>query len=532
MKHVEVKRKQIQIFSYIIWLITLLVVCKIVGNAGIAYFVVAVEATTIFLLLLSYSVPDTLGKILRSRSARNLYKNVKKIRKNILTFQCIIATIGAVALFFLSDFLANDIFKMPYSSYIIKILSPIVLIRTICGVLKGFFQGSGTEMPTVVVDVLRQVFTLGFGILFCNILKTYGEKVSALLQNNNFTAMYGIIGIALAMLLTEILLLLFLFLIYLGGNHKSSHKLDGLNKTESFRESIGIFYGNMSFSILNSLLARLPIWLGVVFFVRSVEVNQIPEYGIFYGKYLVLCGFAILPLCAMMLSMCIRIVTDLRKGEHHFARSEFQIALQTGFVNTVFVSAWMIAVAKQIAGLFAKEDTVLLTKMIQSGSFIIVFIVLCYFFLQILTLNKKDMIVLFSLGFLNVFFVISLTLCLKVWKFGVLSMVYAGVAASFIVCIMLGFFATKYVKTNINLINSIVIPFVAAGVIGVINGLLSKLVGTYLGNIITIIVTYIVGAILYWVVLLLTKSYKEQDLHLIPGGNVILKFGQLFHIIE
>ena len=532
MKHVEVKRKQIQIFSYIIWLITLLVISKIVRNDGIVYFVVAVEAATIFLLLLSHSVPDTLGKILRSRSTRNQYKNVKKIRKNILTFQFIIATIGAVTLFFLSDFLANEVFKMPYSSYIIKILSPIILLRTICGVLKGFFQGSGTEMPTVVVDVLRQVFTLGFGILFCNILKTYGEKVSALLQNNTFTAMYGIMGIAIAMLLSEVLLLLFLLLIYLGSNHKSNHKLDGLNKTESFSESIRIFYSSMSFSILNSLLARLPIWLGIVFFVRSGEVKQISEYGIFYGKYFVLCGFVMLPICALMLSMCVRIVSDLRKGEQHFARNEFQVALQTGFVNTVFVSAWMIAMAKQIASLFAEKDAVLLAKMIQSGSSIVVFVVLCYFFLQILLLNKKDIIVLFTFGVLNIVFIISLTLCLKIWKFGVLSLVYAGVASSFIICIMLGFFAIKLLKTNINLINSIIIPLVAAVIIGVINALLSKLVGLYLGNIVTLLVTYLMGVILYWLVLLLTKSYKEEDLYLIPGGKLILKFGQLLRIIE
>ncbi len=532
MKHVEVKRKQIQIFSYIIWLITLLVISKIVGNAGVVYFVVAAEATTIFILLLSYSVPDTLGKILRSRSARNLYKNVKKIRKNILVFQCILATVGAAVLFFLSDFLANNLFKIPNSSIVIKILSPIVLIRTISSVLKGFFQGSGTEMPTVVVDVLRQVFTLGFGILFCNILKTYGEKASALLQNNTFTAMYGIMGIALAMLLAEILLLLFLFLIYLGSNNKSNHKLEGLNKTESFRESIGVFYGNMSFSIMNSLLARLPIWLGVVFFVRTVEENLIPEYGVYYGKYLVLCGFAIIPLCVLMLSMCTKVVNDLRKGEHHYARNEFQVGIQTGFVNTVFISTWMIALANQIAKLFAEKDAVLLAKMLQAGSFIIVSVVLCYFFLQLLTLNRKEIIVLFSLGVFNIFFVISLTLCLKLWKFGTLSLVYAGVASSLLMCIMLGYFAIKFLKTNISVVNAIVIPFIAASVIGVINALLGKLLAIPLGNIATLIVTYFIGTILYWLVLLLTKSYKEQDLFMIPGGNLILKLGHLLHLIE
>lgn len=78
----------------------------------------------------------------------------------------------------------------------------------------GNFQSEGSEMPSAVSAILRQVFYFGLGLLFLGIFRTYGEKVSLLLKKDDFTAMYGAMGVALGIVISEVLVLIFVFVIY------------------------------------------------------------------------------------------------------------------------------------------------------------------------------------------------------------------------------------------------------------------------------------------------------------------------------
>ena len=55
-----------------------------------------------------------------------------------------------------SDFFAGLI-KTPYSSYALKTLAPTIWIMAYLGVLRGYFQGTGTMIPTAVSQILEQI---------------------------------------------------------------------------------------------------------------------------------------------------------------------------------------------------------------------------------------------------------------------------------------------------------------------------------------------------------------------------------------
>ena len=288
MNPVEVKRKQIQMYSHIIGVITLLAVGRIIQDAGVAYLAAAVECYFGVCLLISYGAADCLGKILRSRNGKGQNKNCAGLRKNAMLLQGAVGVAGSILLSACAGPLAEHVFELPYSSLLIRLFAPAVFLRTISSVLLGYFQGEGSELPTAAACVIRQVFILGFSLLFCNILKSYGEKVSGLLGREEFTFMWAGSGAAIAVSLTEILILLFLLLVYRGSSKERKKAEEGKKTRESFWDFTRILYGSMGAFLLTGLLERLPVWFGMVFFHKNAQGADLggQSYGVYYGQYL------------------------------------------------------------------------------------------------------------------------------------------------------------------------------------------------------------------------------------------------------
>ena len=217
MNQAEIKRRQAGMLSEILSWLVIAFLGRVTGANGIAYLAAAWEAAELLWLLISGGTADTLGRLLRGRNTKGQYKNVMKMRRDILLLQAGFGILGSVLLFALSEWLMQDVFRMQYSSLILMILAPTVFLRSISETLTGCFRGEGTELPGTIAAFLRPVFILGFGLLFGKILAGYGNKVSALLLQLNFTAMYSSVGVAIAITVTELFLVLFLFLIYKGG---------------------------------------------------------------------------------------------------------------------------------------------------------------------------------------------------------------------------------------------------------------------------------------------------------------------------
>lgn len=528
MNHVEVKRRQIQAYSYLLGVITLIVIGRIIGDNGLAYLAAAVEGMLLFFLPAGYCVADALGRQLRGRNARSQYKNAARMRKNIMIFQCGAGILGGAALFGLSGLLEKYVFRIPNSALAMKILAPVLVIRVVSCVLQGYFQGSGTEMPTVMTSVLRQIFLLGFGLLFCNIFKGYGEKVSALLKNSSFTQMYGVVGLAIAMILTELLLFLFLLLIYLGSRRKGREGQDGLKLTETFAGSVRSLVTGIGVILPVLLLVKLPVWLGMFFRGKSAGAA---EYGVYYGKYLVLCSAPILLLSAGMLPLCARVASIVKREEYRYSRDVFGTAFQIGIVNTLFAAVFMAVLSKQIAGALFTESAELAADMLLRGSGLVMFAVMSFFFLRILLLLGRQIQAFVCMAIYNVIYIAALLLLVNAAPSGIMGLVYAGLAAGGVLSLISGVLAFRLAKGRLDPLKALAVPAFSAGVTGLVCMLLAKVLTPHLGNSVAFVVCLAAGCLLYWILLLLLRSFREPQLGLIPGGAWVKQLARLLRVV-
>lgn len=529
----EIKRRKIQGAANIISLITILVIGRMTGNNGVTYIAAAVLAVAFLWSLYSGYAADVLGKLLRVRNAKGQYRSAAKMCRNIMIFQMIAGMAGMAVLFLGAGFIAKKLFHVQYSTYLIMLLSPVLVLRGMSAVLMGFCQGESSELPTAAASVFRQILILILSLFFCRSLGSYGEKVGRLLVQADFASMHTAAGFCIAVDVSEILVILFLLVARRIGASRRREPFEGMRATDSFMDAVHNFTVNRAPYFSIQLLLLLPVISGLLFFGKSAAdwERGTLDYGAYFGKYLPVILMMILLAAAAFIQICSKTVTTLRKGEPRFARVIFQSGVHIAVIHSLFLAAFLAVMADQAAKLLDPENSVLVVKLFRGGAFMIPFAVLAFYFARFLMLTGKNLLVLGALIISDILYVLSMTLFLNVWKVGILALVYAGIIGSAVCCVLLGIITYKQLRIGDLWLQIFIIPAGAACITGVLCLLLSKLISPHLGEGVTLIVCGALSVVVYWGLLLLARNFSEQELENIPGGKWIISFGQMLHLL-
>lgn len=533
MNQVEVRRRQIEISSFIIGLINIMIFGSKLGHNGITYLIIAMECFVFSEIISSGCVADALGKMLRSRIAKSQFKNSKLLKRRLLILQGSLGVVCCVVLAGFSGALAQKLFKVQHSTFILMIFAPVLILRAVSAVLTGFFQGEGAELLAGVSALLRQFLVMGLGLLFVNILGDYGIKVSNLLGDDSYVAMYGGAGIAIAFVLSELLVLLFLIVITMG--HKDSgrqHQNEGIRQTDSLINTVKLLYGSMGITILLRIFEMLPLWIGTLFYRKS-ELNIasfVGNFGVFSGKYVPICAGLALLICAMVVPANARILGAYRKEDLRSAKTVFQCGLHTISLYGVFFVVFVAIMAEQLTGILCGTDNKVLTGLFRYGSVMVLLVSLYYYLSLFLKRMGREYYLLGCLGVANILFIIIVSVLLNKGGTGILSLVYAAVAALVVACAAVGFMCLRLLHTGIQWQQIVAIPLGAGCIAGLLCLLMGKLLTPHLGNFVTLFLCFLISFLVYWVIILLLKGIREQYLKYIPGGSIIRAVGQSLRI--
>ena len=60
---------------------------------------------------------------------------------------------GCLVTWFMADYFAAELFKAPLAAYALRTLAPTIWVMAYLGVMRGYFQGQGTMIPTAVSQI-------------------------------------------------------------------------------------------------------------------------------------------------------------------------------------------------------------------------------------------------------------------------------------------------------------------------------------------------------------------------------------------
>ncbi len=156
------------------------------GDQGNGMYGAACGMYTAAWLLAAYGLPIVIPYLLKPRLKQGQYKSAGKIMQAALLYATVMGIALGAALLFGGSFFAGTVLREPLSVLALQILAFSLLFSAWNGVLRGFFLGNGAGFPVMLSMILEQLIILGAGLPLAHKLEAYGEKVGALLQNEEY----------------------------------------------------------------------------------------------------------------------------------------------------------------------------------------------------------------------------------------------------------------------------------------------------------------------------------------------------------
>lgn len=534
MNQMEIGKKQFGMIGKLLGFAIAIMLVRIIGDLGMAYFSAALEVYILLQMLFTAGIPGSMERLMRARMAKGQYRNAGKVAKAAAGYCLVIGISGSLFLLFGAASFMGAV-NLPEAALTLKILSAAFFLQALCAVLQGYFQGMGTAMPSMIFGIIKQVFCLSFSLLFTHMMYQYGLRAQALLHNEKFAGMYGASGAAIGFPCALLLSFCFLFAIYISMARRMRRRnRDGMRLTEDGYEVLRL----LVFSLLpvSGILFffRLPVMAGMAFYQRYNQgsIEAFTAYGAYYGKYLVLIG--IFSVLALFFSAGIEntVVYYLRKEEPKNARSYLAGGMQALLLSSAYFAMLLLVLAPGMLQIFfgknAGEQAV---NYLRSGFAVVLFLPMGIYFAGILMGTGRSKTVLLNTLISFVLFVPAANIGLNAMKGDALALVIAMIVFTAAGCILNGFFLLRNVRCNPEWLQIIVLPIVAAFVSGICIFLLNKVIAPAVGEVLATIFCFLLGGAVYLILLFVLRCIREKDLDVLPGGNILLRIGMFLHLL-
>lgn len=533
MNHTEMKRIQAELFSWLPMFITVMLVKKLTGVNGLAYLVLSAEFFGFIHILTSGGCTGALAKLLRMKLSKGYYKNAVRLKQNVMVFQIIIGLSGSALMLLLAGLMADKVFQVKYLMFIIILLSPCILFRAVTDVLLGYLNGSGSEMPAAVAVVFRQLMILGFSLVFTSMLKNYGLKVSKLLGQDNYASMYGGVGVALAVTLTELLMIVFLVILYRGVRNDAERKpMERTGTYESFYGSVRSFNAARLHGMLIRLLLWLLVYSGTLVYFRITKGSDdgVKKFGELVIGIAYPCAVMIVVSLLFLVPVVGKAMLVYRRDGQRAGRLRFQSLLHLSVVLGLFGTVFIASTSEAISAMLDQGRSESFGNLLQFGSLFIVLFILTVVAILLLTAFAQKLLV-FLVGLIsNMIAGMGLWIMCKNGMNVSVVLVSGELVIFGIQAVVLWFFSLKQVKLKPDWLRLLFVPLLASAGMGLINIVLVRIMMPHLGEGITLIVCFAVSLFSYWFALLLLRNFKETELESMPGGRIIIGLGQMFHV--
>ena len=268
---------------------------NILGDEGMGFYGYAFEVYAIALILSSFSLPLAVSKLVSARVAKKEYKNAMAIFKGSILFAIGVGLLAALVVFFGADFFADKVMASAPSAYALRVLAPGLFIVAVMGVVRGYFQGLGSMIPTAISQVIEQIVNAIVSILGASYLLKVGAEAAKSKNSPLLEPSYGAAGGTLGAVAGAFVSLLFvLFVLYAyKGVMKRQLKRDHGTSVESYGNIYKVLLFTIAPVIISTSVYNINQILDQVMFskIMAAQGHAVKDYmallGILYRKIII-----------------------------------------------------------------------------------------------------------------------------------------------------------------------------------------------------------------------------------------------------
>lgn len=532
------------IISRIIGLFYRMPLTAIIGDVGNDYYSCAYEIYSMMLLISSYSLPLAVSKMVSARVSVNQHKNAYRVFKGALLIALTTGTAGCLFVFFASGFLTEEVFKTPMSIFALQVLAPTLIIVAVLGVIRGFFQGLGTMVPSAVSQILEQIVNAGVSVGAAFILVGYGRRVGEVLGTPDlYGAAYGAAGGTLGTGIgaaTGLLFLIFIFSIYrpIMVRRQRREWKQYHTKTESYRSIIGILLMTIIPVLLSTTIYNISsvIDQGVFKNIASIQGYDAHTvsvwWGIFAGKYKVLINVPISIASAIAASCVPSLTAAFSSRDKKAVKSRINLSMRFVMIIAFPCTAGFLVLASPILQLLFHENGALAAHLLQIGSVSIIFYSISTLSNGILQGINRMRIPVRNAVIALAAHIICLCILMFVFHLNIYSVVLSTAFFALMMCILNGRSVQRYSGYRPDIAKTYIKPALASVVMGVVIFIFYRVGYMILPvNAVWTVLGILIGMFVYAAVLLRIGGLTAEEMKKMPKGTILLKLARKFHMI-
>lgn len=511
---------------------------RTIGDAGMGYYAAAFQIYSLMLIISSYSLPVAVSKLVAGYTARDEYKNAKRIYRCSLLFATITGGATCLIVFFGADFLAGTLMNLPKSAIALRVLAPTLLVVAVMGVMRGFFQGNGSMVPTATSQLVEQVINAIVSVAAAIYLFDYGVGVSGLLRDEDYAAAYGAAGGTLGTSAGALAGLLCLVLIYLVSKREFNYRV------RHDENKYGDAFGKMFLALI---LTVLPVLLSTTVYnisdvldqgifnhimdVKGLSDIKAEHWGMFSTKYKVLTNVPVALASAVCSSMMPSLTGCIKREEYKLARRKVSLAMRFTMILSIPCAVGLAVLGKPIIGTLFEGEVDIPATMLKIGSVAVVFYSMSTLSNGVLQGIDKLNIPVRNAAIALVLHIGILYASLDVLNLGLYGVVISCVSFAFIMCVLNWIAIKKYLSYKQEMVRTFAIPSAASAIMGVFAWLTYFLASKYLSSIIALGISIGVAVLVYFVVLIKLGGVKEKEIRSFPGGNIMAGIARILHLL-
>lgn len=522
----------------IIGLIYRIPLARIIGDDGLGSYSNAFEVYNIALLLSSYSIPTAMSKLISEREDKKEYTNSYHLLQTGIVFSAVIGFLASMLLFFGADLIARYVFRETDlgTAIPLKVLAPTIFVFSVMGVIRGFFQGKHTVLPTSFSQIIEQIVN---AVVSVAAAKLFISHFSASYQIASYGAAGGTLG-TLCGAFTSFLFLVFLLWAYRPYLKKRMRR-DKIGGYEDRAVLLKLLLLTMVPIVLNQTVYSISSLLDGVLFNQIFSAKGVDDVtrrvfiGRYSSKYRLMTNVPIAIASAIGMAIIPSVVQAHTSKNEALLHDRIAQAIKLNMLIAFPCAAGMAVFARPLMEFVFHDggDALKMTSMmLYIGAGSILFFAYSTTTNSILQgVNKMRIPVVHGVIALGIYLVLDVIL-LAFTPAGIYSLVIGNMVFPLIICIL----NWRTLRVELDYRQEIDKSFLRIGLCTAAMAALSYL--SYKGILsvlksskIALLAAIFIAMALYFLLLLVLRAVTEEELLDFPKGSLLVAAAKKLHLL-
>ena len=528
------------VLTKVIGVIYRIPLANILGDAGNGFYGYAYQIYAMALMVSSLSLPTAVSKLVSAKLAAGQKRNSVRVFRCSMLFAVVVGAVITAAVFFGADAISVYAMKSPLSVYALQMLAPGLFLVAVMAVIRGYFQGLGSMMPTAVSQIIEQLIRAVISIAGASIFVDIGTRAGEKAGEELLGPAYGAAGATLGTVLGALIALVFLIFVIWAyrGQMTRQYRTDRSGREDSYLHilkvlvltAVPILFSTAIYNI-NQIL-DLTIFNHIMDAQGYVEEEYMALQGIYSGKYDTLVNVPLsIPwaLCSSVVpSLTAAVATRSRKLVHE----KIDQTLRLTMVITIPCGVGFLVLASPLMVLLYNDASKTPAYLLMLGSVVVVLYgwssisnSILHGLNHISSPAKNACIAL-------VVHLAAFVVMMTAFKMNVYALAAGNIVFAACMCWLNQRKVHKVCGFRMNIMDTFIKPLIASAVMGIVTYAahlaLDLLIG---GRWIPTVIAIFIAMIVYVVVVLKIGTLSDEDIEALPMGARLLRLCRRLHLM-